>query len=572
MKLYPKHHIQIICRDLARKIILLTVIILPFIFFSCRQKAPPPKQEIVKTPEQMKETVPDVIRAIVGQMSDNGNKMDSVSVLQPDVVRYLYDKNNDQARWSREAKWTPAGSLLIKFIENARLYGLFPEDYHYENISTINRQFEIDSEARKDAVRWSKADVLLTDGLLQIIKDVKLGRLQKDSITLRTDSVLTKEFYEQQVDNIIQSISVTRIIDSLEPAVKEYHELKEGIKNFLDSAEFKDYTNVPYPVTDSAAYTLSLRTRLFEEGLLDSLTDSLHVPNAIKKYQGKMKLKVDGKAGGETIRSLNLTDKVKFVRIALSLDKYKMLPAKMPEKYVWVNLAGYYMQLKDSDTVRIQSKVVIGKPLTRTPELTSSISEMITYPQWSVPQSIIVKEFLPALKKDPGYLAKKGFSLLDMKNEEVDPFFVDWSKYKLGIPYKIVQGSGDDNALGIMKFNFPNKYAVYLHDTNQRYLFAQSARAFSHGCVRVQEWQKLSNYILQNDSTYVISMNNSSFTKSDSVSKWLDKKEKHYIPVKFRIPLFIRYFTCEGRDGKIVFYDDIYDEDRKLEEKYFAGK
>jgi hypothetical protein len=154
----------------------------------------------------MKETVPDVIRAIVGQMSDNGNKIDTVSILQPEIVRYLYHKNEDGARWSREAKWTPVGSLLIKFIENARLYGLFPEDYHFENISTINRQFETDSEARKDAVRWSKADVLLTDGLLQVIKDVKLGRLQKDSITLRTDSVLAKEFYEQQVDKIIQSI------------------------------------------------------------------------------------------------------------------------------------------------------------------------------------------------------------------------------------------------------------------------------------------------------------------------------------------------------------------------------
>jgi murein L,D-transpeptidase YcbB/YkuD len=552
--------------------VLFLAAMLPLLFLSCRQKSPPPKQEIVNTPEQMKETVPDVIRAIVGQMTDNGGKMDTVSFLQPEVVKYLYDKNSDEARWSREAKWTPVGNLLIKFIENARLYGLFPEDYHFENISSINRQFEVDSQARKDAVRWSKADVLLTDGLLQIIKDVKLGRLQKDSITLRTDSVLTKEFYEQQVEKIIQSISVTRIVDSLEPSIKEYQELKEGIKDFLDSANFKDYTPVPYPVTDSAAYQLALRTRLFEEGLLDSLTDSLHVPAAIKKYQGKMKLKVDGKAGGETIRSLNLTDKDKFVRIALSLDKYKMLPAKMPEKYVWVNLASYFMQLKDSDTVRISSRVVIGKPLTRTPELTSSISEMITYPQWSVPQSIIVKEFLPELKKDPGYLAKKGFSLLDMKNEEVDPYFVDWSKYKAGIPYRIVQGSGDDNALGIMKFNFPNKYAVYLHDTNQRYLFAQASRALSHGCVRVQEWQKLCNYILQNDSTYIISLGNSSFTKADSVSGWLNRKEKHFIPVKFRIPLFIRYFTCEGKDGKIVFYDDIYDEDRRLKERYFAGK
>jgi murein L,D-transpeptidase YcbB/YkuD len=332
---------------------------------------------------------------------------------------------------------------------------------------------------------------------------------------------------------------------------------------------------VPYFIYDSANFKPSLQRRLFEENLLDSsyaLADSVELSRAIKKYQQQKKLKVDGKAGNETIRSLNFTDEDKFARIALSLDKYKMLPAKMPSKYVWVNLAGYYLQLWQNDSIKIYSKVVVGKPLTRSPQLSSSISEMITYPQWSVPQSIIVKEFLPELKKDPGYLEKKGFSLLNDKNEELDPYFIDWSKYKTGIPYKIVQGSGDDNALGIMKFNFPNKYAVYLHDTNQRYLFGQSSRALSHGCVRVQQWEKLTNYILQNDSLYVQSLGKGSFTKSDSVMQWLTKKEKHSIPVKNKIPLFIRYFTAEGKDGKLFFYDDIYDEDHRLRERYFKGR
>jgi len=111
-----------------------------------------------------------------------------------------------------------------------------------------------------------------------------------------------------------------------------------------------------------------------------------------------------------------------------------------------------------------------------------------------------------------------------------------------------------------------------LHDTNQRYLFSQSSRALSHGCVRVQEWEKLSNYILQNDSTYVESLGKGSFTKSDSVLQWLNRKEKHYIPVRNKIPLFIRYFTCEGRGGKIIFYDDIYNEDHRLRERYLGGK
>src|SRR6476620_3107402 len=112
MKLYTKHHIQIIHRNLTGKILFLAVV-LPFIFLSCQDNTPPPKQEIVKTPEQMKETVPDVIRAIVRQMADNENRMDTVSILQPAAVKYLYDKNNDEPRWSRAAKWTPAGSSLI---------------------------------------------------------------------------------------------------------------------------------------------------------------------------------------------------------------------------------------------------------------------------------------------------------------------------------------------------------------------------------------------------------------------------------------------------------------------------
>jgi murein L,D-transpeptidase YcbB/YkuD len=251
------------------------------------------------------------------------------------------------------------------------------------------------------------------------------------------------------------------------------------------------------------------------------------------------------------------------------MDKYKMLPEKMPSKYIWVNLPSFQMQLMEDDTVKISSKIICGKPKTRTPLLTSNISELITYPQWVPPPSIIMKEILPAVKKNPGYLARKGFSLLDSKGEEVDPYSVDWSKYNKGIPYRVVQGSGDDNALGILKFVFSNKYSVYLHDTNQRYLFGQTTRTLSHGCVRVQEWEKLAFYILRNDS---INSGGGVYAKADSMRSWLQKKQKHSIPIKNKIPVFIRYITCEGREGGIVFYDDIYENDKMLRGKYFASK
>ncbi|HEY6954360.1 MAG TPA: L,D-transpeptidase family protein, partial [Flavisolibacter sp.] len=212
--------------------------------------------------------------------------------------------------------------------------------------------------------------------------------------------------------------------------------------------------------------------------------------------------------------------------------------------------------------------VVVGKPTTRTPIITSAINNMITYPKWTIPESIIKKEVLPGLQRDPSYTLKKGYSIVDVDGNEIDPFKIKWTKYKEGIPYKVVQGSGDDNALGVLKFNFPNKYSVYLHDTNQRYLFSSKKRALSHGCVRVQAWDSLARFILRNDS-----LNSANPIPTDSLQTWLATKQKKYIPVRKPIPLFIRYFTCDvNNDGKLVFYEDIYEEDSRIRETIFANK
>ena len=177
---------------------------------------------------------------------------------------------------------------------------------------------------------------------------------------------------------------------------------------------------------------------------------------------------------------------------------------------------------------------------------------------------------MPALKKDPGYLVKKGFSLVDNKGDEVNPYTVDWSKYKKGIPWKIVQGSGDDNALGIFKFNFYNPYSVYLHDTNQRYLFANSNRALSHGCVRVQKWESLAFFIARTDSLATLKGHPS--YNIDSLKTWIANKSRKTVMIKKRLPLFIEYFTCIAKNDGITFYNDIYGDDQALAEKYFAGK
>jgi len=160
---------------------------------------------------------------------------------------------------------------------------------------------------------------------------------------------------------------------------------------------------------------------------------------------------------------------------------------------------------------------------------------------------------------------------VDYHGQVIDPYSVNWSKYKNGIPWKIVQGSGDDNALGIFKFNFSNPYSVYLHDTNQRYLFANSNRALSHGCVRVQKWEELAFFITKNDSLAAPKGHKISYNE-DSIKTWIANEDRKSIMVKKKLPLYIEYFTCEATKDKIAFYNDIYNKDQELEQKYFADK
>lgn len=489
-----------------------------------------------------------------------------------EAVQYVYAKNNYALAWSQNGQWIRSTDSFFAKISDSRLLGLFPEDYHFDELQKIRKELIADSlkdTIRHDPAMWVQADLLFTDAWLNFIHDVKLGRLPGDSVSLNKDSLLNEDGYYAVFLKSRYADSLSSYIASLEPTENGYQQLKAGIPAFLSQARFQDIIKLPLPVKDDPAYKLQLQKRLFQEGLVlqDSLLlDSLGLSLAVKKYQEKMGLTVDGKAGAGTIRMMNLDDHEKFIRIAISMDKYKKLPASMPEKYIWVNASSNYLRVMENGKQKFISRVVTGKPLTRTPMLSSALSAIVTFPQWVPPASIIMKEILPAVKKNPGYLAKKGFSLLDSKGGEVDPFTVDWTLYNKSMPYKVVQGSGDANALGIIKFYFDNKYAVYLHDTNQRYLFANAMRNLSHGCVRVQQWRDLLNFVLQKDSMQ------SGYSRKDSVNSWLKNKEKRQLALRARIPVFIRYLTCEGQDGRIIFYDDVYGDDKMLRENYFSRK
>lgn len=533
-------------------------------------------EHFANTVDDLKEKTTTLINGVFqnSKVSDVLLKDSNFVLKQSDHAARLYTQNSFTAFWMGRKTWLPIGDSLFVFIKEAELFGLFPEDYHLKSINEIRDKFITDSLGktdRNDAALWAKADMLMTDAIIQIINDIKLGRLPNDSVSLRKDSTLTTDFIQAQF-NAILTKGLYQTIHNLEPKQPEYVLLRSGIKKFLETADYRAFTIVPYPEKNVAKFKQLLQKRLYEGGYLSNdstIADSAQLAAAVKLFQQAKGITIDGVAGEGTVRMLNSNDREKFIRIAISLDKYKLLPEEMPAQYIWVNTSANYLQLMNGTNVELLSKVICGKPKTRTPLLNSAVSVIITYPQWVPPPSIVGKEILPAVKKNPGYLSRKGFSLLDSKGNEVDPYSVDWSKYSRGVPYRIVQGSGDANSLGIMKFYFDNNYSVYLHDTNQRYLFSNAMRSLSHGCVRVQEWKQLAFYLLRNDS---ISNRGTNYTRIDSVQSWLSKKQKRNISIKNKMPLFIRNVTCEGRNGSILFYDDIYGEDKMIRERYFATK
>lgn len=541
-------------------------------------KSSPGEADIVPEPEKIDVHITrNITQTLKFAIENQGKLNDTILLKMETMADSLYIKNEYKPIWSREAAFLPLADSLLTFIENCKRFGLFPSDYHNRALHGMRSMLLSDSITKMNASVWAAMDLMYTDAFLLLGKHLKQGRLKYDSVTLRTDSLLGKEFYQGLLRQVTGGASLSSVFHQLEPQHAAYDSLKLGLNFFLDSIKnFQRFTYVIYPNKDSVALYAQVQKRLYEDSLLSSPTDPIDTAtfrSVIRNYQKSKGLKVTGKLNVNTANALNNTSWEQFKTIALNMDRYKLLPDTLPERFIWVNIPSFYMQVWDTDSLVFLSRVVVGKPDTRTPLLSSRITDMITYPQWTIPTSIIVKEVIPGVKKNPEYFNKHGYSLVDDKGNEVDPYNVDWNRYTKGIPYKVVQGSGDANALGILKFNFSNKYSVYLHDTNQRYLFKNAMRSLSHGCVRVQEWQKLAHYLLNIDSMNRKTMDiTASYAPSDSLRVWMKRKEKHYLQVRSRMPLFIRYFTCAGQGGKLRFYEDIYGEDKLLKERYFADK
>ncbi len=533
------------------------------------QKPKPPEEVVIANkPEDIQVKANEQLQEMISFLQGANGRLNDTTILSNfSALSSIYESAAFEPIWSEAGRWLPAGDSMFHLISTSKEYGLFPDDYHLPLILGARNDFTLDSQARKNVALWTKTDVLLTDAYFQMARHLKLGRLLRDSTTLRTDTLFTPADQVKLLQDALAARQIRTSLEALEPTHPGYKAIRAALPAFLDSVKFAPFTYIEYPAADSLKVIAQVARRLQEADLLDKnwdAADTVKYKAAVRAYQQSKGIRTTGFAAEQTIGSLNNTNWEKFKRIAINLDRYKQLPAVMPTTYILVNLPAFELKLQDADTVALQSKVIVGAPKTRSPVLTSEIVNFITYPQWTVPYSIIFKEMLPKIQKDTNYLVKQNLMVVDKNDSVISPSTIDWYKLnKTHFPYLLRQRQGDDNSLGVMKFNFRNKYDVYLHDTNARGLFARGTRALSHGCIRVQEWEKLSHFLVRNNEIRY---------HPDTLRAWILRQEKHVIADFSHVPIFIRYFTCEARDGQIRFFDDVYGDDRMLAQRYFKGK
>lgn len=241
--------------------------------------------------------------------------------------------------------------------------------------------------------------------------------------------------------------------------------------------------------------------------------------------------------------------------IALNLERWRWYD-KVPDRYISVNIPAFMLRVYESDSLWLETPVIVGKRDTPTPVLESVIKSFIIYPYWHVPRSIAINEILPALQRDRTYLQRNNFDVLDRGGRQVLADTIQWDFYtKDHFPFILRQREGAENSMGIIKFVFANNFGVYLHDTNSKRLFGRARRDLSHGCVRVSNAVALAHYLVHDDEIYV---------SPEDLDQYLSLQQRHTIDVRRPVTLRLEYFTAEIADGVARFYEDIYKKDSLL--------
>jgi murein L,D-transpeptidase YcbB/YkuD len=364
---------------------------------------------------------------------------------------------------------------------------------------------------------------------------------------------------------------IAAFVAGFEPAQPEYQRLKAALADYRALAAAGGWTTIQDGPTlkpgMSGPRVMELRQRLGVPVAPggDRLLFDGTLAEAVAAFQGRHGLEQDGLVGQNTLAALNVPVEERVQQMLLNMERRRWMPDDPGVRYVFVNLADFELKVVDGPKTVFDTRVVVGAPYHRTPVFSDEMTYVEINPYWNVPPSIARNELLPKIKADPGYLAANNFELLSNWSDSataVDPYTVDWSAMAPErFTYKVRQGPGPGNALGHIKFMFPNQFNVYLHDTPARSLFAKDQRSFSHGCIRVEDPETFGSFVLGQQPGWSLA----------AIDAAIATGQRQVVGLAAPLPVHIAYLTAwVNKDGTVNFRRDVYGRDDKLAAALFG--
>lgn len=490
--------------------------------------------------------VPADLKTILGQAKDVSSH-----------VQELYKDFSYEPIWLHNDRWSIRANNAIKTLQNAGAEGLDLRDYApaLEQVRTANR---------KDSKSLLQAEISLTSAILKYIQHLSGGRLRPQSIdrglaikpeVADPSYVFLKGFSHDKTCQWLTMITLD---------IPEYQKLKKLLKE-LDHIDSSGEMPKLLPGDilkkgSTGSRVKQLRTILtFKGDLLDTIaTQTFDEPleNAVKDFQIRHHLKIDGAVGEETRRFLNMNLKDLRQHVVVAMERWRWLPKEMGDRHILVNIAGFSLKAIDNGKVAFIMPVIVGRNYRETPVFSTSITGVRFNSTWNVPRSIAVKDKLPKIKKDPGYLNRKGYRLYDSSGSRLDPGQINWSQVNTRtFHYRIKQPPGSGNALGKLRFLMPNPHNVYLHGTPQHKLFEKNVRTFSSGCIRLKDPAKVAYFVFDDPARW----------PAEVISNEMKGAKTRNVNVKVPVPVHVTYFTVWVDDeNKAHFVADPYGQDAQI--------
>jgi murein L,D-transpeptidase YcbB/YkuD len=491
--------------------------------------------------------------------------LEGETLYNPDIIAQLYSKSENllSVIWERRENI----DQMLYAIRNVKVDGLNPEDYHLSSIEELAQKIIASDTANIKDIAY--LELLLTDSFLLLSTHLAGGKTDSETIDpqWRASKRIVRLDLLGFIDTTLHNNRILKGLQELTPKHREYLNLKNALteyRQFKQNGGWETFST-QLPKLELGMRHLDvilLRNRLaitqscIEHDIEDEdLFDSLLYAHVIL-FQTRNGLTADGVVGKGTIEAMNIPVESRIAAIEANLERWRWLSDDLGERYIKVNIANFELQVIENDNTVFITDAIVGKAFRETPVFSSVMTYMVLNPDWTVPPTILNEDIVPAVISNPNYLSKKKLKIFNTDGVEIDPITLDWSSFTAGgFPYKIQQNPGPDNALGSVKFIFPNKYSVYIHDTPNRSLFKRTDRSFSSGCIRVDNPLRLAAWLLKDNLKWTPTQLNEAIAKGKTQT----------VRFKNPIPVHIVYLTAwASNDGVVYFRKDVYNRDKVL--------